>query len=364
MYLKKQLNIKITGACNANCSFCGYNRDQLKTLSKQGIKPFKPGLKKIIERLPLLKAKGFGVLHLTGGEPLMEHDIFELIWQARKEGFQVRTGTNGSLLNEAVIKELAQAGLDYMWFSLDTYDLSAHCRHRGLEAYQSKMEKSIEYLHKYKINFFGQTVLSRILPLEPGTSFLPYISEHLKFYREHYGIHRFVFSYPMHRTIENTTTNHWATAGSETVTYTKAELIELFRHLMKAKQKERKSLIINPYLSLWQQIQELETGKSPAGCFAGHSLFFLGDDHQTLRPCYYHASDILDTLDNKPLQTSNQYRNCTDCRDQCFRDPSLAYAAQENPLQFLRNTGLGFPQMLHLLSDAGALILHKGYKHV
>lgn len=358
MILKKQLNIKTTGVCNANCSFCGYNRDQLKKWVSEGKTLYTPGLEKIHDSLDLLKEKGIGVLHFTGGEPTMEKGLIPLIKKAKAKGFQIRTGTNGSLLNEDKIKSLIDSGLDYLWFSIDTFPFDKHCIHRGLQSYQKNMEKSLALLIQNKVNVFGQTVISRIIPSHQG---IPDLRSHLKYYRENFDLKRFIFSYPMQRELgDSLEGQHLATAGSYSVSYTKAELLEIFRSILMLKKSEKQSVILNPYLSLLQQIDELQGIQNSSGCYAGKSIFFLGEDQSTLRPCYFYASEVVDQVNSQKLKSTDKYIDCSSCRDQCFRDPSIIYSIQDKPGQFLwhmlknpQKIKYGFLDLFHVAKTRG-----------
>ena len=65
--------------------------------------------------------KGFGVpaLILSGGEPLLRPDIFEISAQARKLGFYTGLSTNGTLIDRPLAQRIAQEGFDYVGISLD-----------------------------------------------------------------------------------------------------------------------------------------------------------------------------------------------------------------------------------------------------
>ena len=60
--------------------------------------------------------KGFGVpaLILSGGEPLLRPDIFEISAQARKLGFYTGLSTNGTLIDRPLAQRIAQEGFDYV----------------------------------------------------------------------------------------------------------------------------------------------------------------------------------------------------------------------------------------------------------
>lgn len=66
-----------------------------------------------------LRAFGVPVLILSGGEPLLRPDIFDIAQRAKKMGFYVGLSTNGTLIDESNIERIAAAGFDYVGISLD-----------------------------------------------------------------------------------------------------------------------------------------------------------------------------------------------------------------------------------------------------
>jgi heme d1 biosynthesis radical SAM protein NirJ len=65
--------------------------------------------------------RGFGVpaLILSGGEPMLHPDLCEIGTRAKALGFYVGLSTNGTLIDEARVQELARVGFDYVGISLD-----------------------------------------------------------------------------------------------------------------------------------------------------------------------------------------------------------------------------------------------------
>jgi heme d1 biosynthesis radical SAM protein NirJ len=59
------------------------------------------------------------VLILSGGEPLLRPDIFEISHRAKAMGFYVGLSTNGTLIDETNIARIAEVGYDYVGISLD-----------------------------------------------------------------------------------------------------------------------------------------------------------------------------------------------------------------------------------------------------
>jgi radical SAM protein with 4Fe4S-binding SPASM domain len=71
-------------------------------------------------------------LILTGGEPLLRRDIFDLAAAGRDHGFTVVLGTNGVLLREPQAKRMRAAGVQGASLSLDSTDPAKHDRFRHL----------------------------------------------------------------------------------------------------------------------------------------------------------------------------------------------------------------------------------------
>ena len=65
--------------------------------------------------------RGFGVpvLILSGGEPLLRPDIFEISHRAKALGFYLGLSSNGTLIDEAMSNRIAEVGYDYVGISLD-----------------------------------------------------------------------------------------------------------------------------------------------------------------------------------------------------------------------------------------------------
>ncbi|MCB1916668.1 MAG: heme d1 biosynthesis radical SAM protein NirJ [Rhodocyclaceae bacterium] len=59
------------------------------------------------------------VLILSGGEPLLRPDIFEIAGRAKRMGFYVGLSTNGTLIDAAMADRIGTLDLDYVGISLD-----------------------------------------------------------------------------------------------------------------------------------------------------------------------------------------------------------------------------------------------------
>jgi len=98
--------------CNLTCKHC-YATSADKDF------PGELDTSQVYEVMDDLKSFGVPVLILSGGEPLMRPDIFELSHHAKDMGFYVGLSTNGTLIDENNIDQIAQVGYDYVGISID-----------------------------------------------------------------------------------------------------------------------------------------------------------------------------------------------------------------------------------------------------
>jgi GTP 3',8-cyclase len=114
----KDLRISVTDRCNFRCTYC-MPQDEYEWIDKKEILTFEE-----ISRLAQLFVQ-FGVekIRLTGGEPLVRHDLHLLIEKlAPLEGLKdLCLTTNGALLAERM-EPLKRAGLKRVNVSIDTLD--------------------------------------------------------------------------------------------------------------------------------------------------------------------------------------------------------------------------------------------------
>jgi cyclic pyranopterin phosphate synthase len=98
----RALYVTLTAECNYRCKGCHYGRD------------FMPGhtlpLSIVKELLDDAKEAGFERVRLYGGEPLLHHDLPEIVEHVSRLGINMWITTNGLLLKKK-IDRLVQAGL-------------------------------------------------------------------------------------------------------------------------------------------------------------------------------------------------------------------------------------------------------------
>jgi len=98
--------------CNLTCKHCysiSADKDFPGELSTQEIYGVMDDLKRF--RVP--------VLILSGGEPLLRPDIFDIAQRAKGLGFYVGLSSNGTLIDETNIRRIAETDFNYVGVSLD-----------------------------------------------------------------------------------------------------------------------------------------------------------------------------------------------------------------------------------------------------
>ena len=87
-----------------------------------------------------LKQFGVPVLILSGGEPLLRDDIFAISHRAKEMGFYVGLSTNGTLITEDNIQQIADAQYNYVGISIDGVESTHDIFRRKQGAYQESIK--------------------------------------------------------------------------------------------------------------------------------------------------------------------------------------------------------------------------------
>jgi MoaA/NifB/PqqE/SkfB family radical SAM enzyme len=97
------------------------------------------------------------VVVLTGGEPFLRKDIFELIDYAVKKHVTVEVVSNGALINETLAKKIVSSGLKNIAISLDGAQVSTHDFIREKGSFKSAL-RALENLvqAKKRLNYGPQ----------------------------------------------------------------------------------------------------------------------------------------------------------------------------------------------------------------
>ena len=141
----------LTKGCNLLCTHCYLPTNNTQTTLNQNI-PSSDELDtdaayKIIDDIAEINPNI--ILILTGGEPLLRRDIFDLSRHASGKGMMVLLGTNACLINDDVAKRLRDSGVSGIGISFDSMRPDVHDSIRGLKG---SWEKAIEGMRACKRN--------------------------------------------------------------------------------------------------------------------------------------------------------------------------------------------------------------------
>ena len=146
----------ITKRCNLKCNHCYLNASELE--HGEGELSTSDAMKVIDE---IASVNPQAMLIFTGGEPLLRGDWRELTSYAAGKGFTVVMGTNGTLLNDTVVKEMMRCGVKGVGISLDSIGPSYHDRFRGLEGAWERTVSAMKALRRNSLDFQVQLTVTR-----------------------------------------------------------------------------------------------------------------------------------------------------------------------------------------------------------
>lgn len=98
--------------CNLTCKHC-------YSISADTHFPGELSTEQVYTVMDDLKAFGVPVLILSGGEPLLHPDIYDIAKRAKGMGFYVGLSSNGTLIDENNIGRIAECDFNYVGVSLD-----------------------------------------------------------------------------------------------------------------------------------------------------------------------------------------------------------------------------------------------------
>ena len=148
------LSWNVTRECNMKCSHCYINATEKKLNNELTTQEAKNLMDQIYQvSSPLLI--------LSGGEPLLRPDIFELITYGSKKGLKMGLGSNGSFIDNSVARKLKEAGITTVSISLDSNIPAQHDEFRGVAGAWEKAVEACKALRKNNVLVQVNTTLTQ-----------------------------------------------------------------------------------------------------------------------------------------------------------------------------------------------------------
>jgi len=144
-----------TRSCNLSCIHC-------RAAAEKGPYEGELDTKEALEFLDTVASFSKPVIILTGGEPLMRPDIYELAAYGTKLGLRMVMATNGTLVDEASIQKMIDSGIQRMSVSIDGANAASHDNFRRVPGAFDASLKALEIAKKAGLEYQINTTITKI----------------------------------------------------------------------------------------------------------------------------------------------------------------------------------------------------------
>jgi radical SAM protein with 4Fe4S-binding SPASM domain len=158
----KIISWNVTRRCNLSCNHC-YLPATLRSKNSRAMSPScELSTEKALQVIDQIAHVNPEVmLILSGGEPLLRLDIFELAEYASGKGMMVVLGTNGVLLDDEVARRLKQSGVTGVSISLDSANPEGHDWNRLVNGAWTKAVKAVNIARDHDLSVQINTVVTK-----------------------------------------------------------------------------------------------------------------------------------------------------------------------------------------------------------
>jgi len=145
---------EVTRSCNLACvhcrasALCGPYAGELDT----------DGCKKLLDEIAAFSKP---VIILTGGEPLLRPDIFEIAAYGNQKGLRMVMATNGTLVTEEIARKLIDVGIMRVSISIDGVNAESHDKFRKVPGAFAGTMVGIEAMKKMGLEFQINTTITK-----------------------------------------------------------------------------------------------------------------------------------------------------------------------------------------------------------
>ncbi|MFO7986070.1 MAG: heme b synthase [Desulfatiglandaceae bacterium] len=145
---------EVTRKCNLNCIHCRAGSDR-------GPYPGELNTQKCVEILEQIRSVGQPIVILTGGEPLMREDLFDLAREGTHMGLRMVMATNGTLLTPVLVEKTKKSGIQRVSISLDGAHAQSHDEFRKVPGAFKNALSGIARLKEGGVEFQINTTVTR-----------------------------------------------------------------------------------------------------------------------------------------------------------------------------------------------------------
>jgi radical SAM protein with 4Fe4S-binding SPASM domain len=165
------LLIETTWRCNAACAYCYNHYVPERTGQPPRAEPSTRTSRKIVETA--IRGSGARQVAFTGGESTLRDDIFDLIATARMNGATVSLLTNGSLIDDAFVRDLVRVGCGLVQLTFCGVEAAVHDALCGAGSFDRTM-RALESLRRNRLPL-GLTFVATRRNLEHAARFPAFV---------------------------------------------------------------------------------------------------------------------------------------------------------------------------------------------
>ncbi len=144
-FIPKWIAWELTERCNLSCVHCRCSADMYHKDSFT--------LKQSYKLIDEIAAFYNPVLVLTGGEPLLREDVFDIAKYGTDKGLRMAMATNGILVDDKVCLDIKSSGIKIVSLSLDGKNAETHDNFRGAKGAFNGTIHAAELFRKHNIPF-------------------------------------------------------------------------------------------------------------------------------------------------------------------------------------------------------------------
>jgi MoaA/NifB/PqqE/SkfB family radical SAM enzyme len=317
----------IISYCNAVCTTCSFYdvpKSSWKYVNFEDAK----------KAIDILYDSGFRMTSITGGEPLMNPDVFLICDYLQKKNMIITyMPTNGILVTDYVAKSLKDADVRLVGISIDLDDGRGMGLTRKIPNLAHIVTHARECLEKVGINTYAGVLLTK-----STVDIAQVIKSVTKL-----GFDKVIFSYP--QTVQSS--SYMASRDIQDLVLNVGELERAIEAIKSAKNSLEIS-IHNPNTSLDELLRFYHGVPRRFKCHGGSKLFYL-DWNLDLYQCFTLPKKYGNLLDLKKVTFEEEL--CDLCTQQAFRD--------HDPFYYLASTLMESKELFfdgHLMSATNLLL--------
>lgn len=146
---------EVTRGCNLACVHC-------RASAERGPYPGELTTQECLRVMDEVASISKPVIILTGGEPLLREDIFDLARYGSSKGFRMVMATNGTLITEETVRKMKDSGIQRISVSLDGPNPETHDAFRKVKGAFAGSLRGIELAKKDGLEFQINTTITQV----------------------------------------------------------------------------------------------------------------------------------------------------------------------------------------------------------